>query len=143
MNNTPHLRSIREDQSILTIDPRNGPTDRKLTVPGAFERFIEPPVRATIRSLNDKGITTISSSANSTDIKDGGHVSILYSSLSEPNKAVADALVNDRHAYRSNRFDREVLVIQFSISRDDTVGLVNERVMQLCAGFTSQTTFAE
>lgn len=121
------------DPFVRDIDPINNPTDVRLPSPGSYARYIEIPVREAVELLNRWGIRTISSSANSEDIGELGHVSMVYASLSPAQCAEASKLVEERHARRSNRFGREVLIIEFPVHEHDRASDVRDRLMALVA----------
>ena len=126
---------------ISDVHPCLHATDLKLKAPVAYRRFIEAPVRSAVVSLNEKGIVTVSSSANLLDIGKIGHVALVYDTLSPTNKEVANRLITEQKATLSSPFERAVLVITFPIHGEDLICDVENRVLALCSRFEAQRNF--
>lgn len=104
-----------------------------------FEKLIEAPLLEAVQLLYDKNIGTIAASANVKDVGEGGCIVINYNTLSEENRRIAEALVDEGVAYWSAL--SEVKVVHWVVPihhRLMPVKLVREKALELARRFKLQ-----
>jgi len=90
---------------ISDIDPKPQPTALPVEMVAAdLNRYVEPPVRKAVRILIEKGITTLSSSANRRNIADPsypypGHAYIAIEHPSDENRAILQHIASHPDEY--------------------------------------------
>lgn len=132
------LKNTQRDIRIRDVENINHPTHVALPTKGAFECYIELPLIEAARMLTERGVRTVASSANEFDVGKLGYLTIDYDGLSEPNREVAKILLESGDARCSNKLGPTVLIIEFKISKDSTVGSVNDWIMERVSLFHDQ-----
>lgn len=107
-----------------------------------LRKFIEAPCLPACLALYDKNIRTHSSSANKQNIGNTGDIKIYYHSLDENNKQIANQLIDTGIAIFNSHINswnpEESITISVPINREDTVGIVSDRFMQIVSQFQQQ-----
>jgi len=132
------LPDIQRNIRIRDVESINHPTHVTFPQKGSFERYIELPLLEAVRTLTERGVRTVASSANELDIGSFGYLTIDYDGLSEPNRRVGDSLVERGDARRSHKLGPTVLIIEFKISKNSTVGSISDWVMERASMFHDQ-----
>lgn len=108
---------------------------------------VEGPLLSVCEKLFDKNIETYMSSANKTNLVTGSvHFNIIYESLSEKNKEIANQLIAEKKANLSQTHGSHqdtILNVKIEVTQESTWGEIEERANVLSERFVTQRLIPE
>ncbi len=114
-------------------------SDSKLQRRADIKKLVEEPMVPACETLYDLNICTWRSSANFNDLKQGhGVISIDFPSLSEPNKTIAQRLVEEGKAELDDPEDSQLVNLIIPLKGTSTVDEVSADVLELAKEFRKQ-----